>query len=70
MQFQKSLGAFTEAEDFNKKLNTLTLISEYQQILGKYSDAKRTLETALTLEVNPKLLQSYAQLLFTMGARE
>lgn len=39
-------------------------------MLGKYTGAKKTLETALSLQVNPKLLQSYAQLLFTMGAKE
>lgn len=69
-QFQASLGALTKPEDLSRKLNTLTVISEYQQLIGKYADAKKTLETALELETNPKLLQSYAQLLFTMGARE
>ncbi len=39
-------------------------------MLGEYIEAKKTLETALSLQVNPKLLQSYAQLLFTMGAKE
>jgi len=69
-QFQNSLGAFTKPEDMDKKLNTLTLISEYQQMLGRYGEAKKALETALGLKVNSRLLQSYAQLLFTMGARE
>lgn len=69
-QFQASLGALTKPEDLSRKLNTLSVISEYQQLIGKYADAKKTLETALELETNPKLLQSYAQLLFTMGARE
>lgn len=69
-QFQASLNALGDPADLQKKLNTLTLISEYQQMIGKYADAKKTLETALALEENPKLLQSYAQLLFTMGARE
>lgn len=69
-QFQASLGALTKPEDLTRKLNTLSVIAEYQQLIGKYADAKKTLETALELETNPKLLQSYAQLLFTMGARE
>lgn len=69
-QFQASLGALSAPADLQRKLNTLTLISEYQQMIGKYADAKKTLETALSLEENAKLLQSYAQLLFTMGARE
>lgn len=69
-QFQKSLGAFDTPENLGKKLNTLTLISEYQQMLGKYGDAKKTLETALKIKTNSRLLQSYSQLLFTMGARE
>lgn len=69
-EFQSSLAAFTKPEDLDKKLNTLSLISEYQQMLGEYIEAKKTLETALSLQVNPKLLQSYAQLLFTMGAKE
>lgn len=69
-QFQASLGALSAPADLQKKLNTLTLISEYQQMIGKYADAKKTLETALSLEENARLLQAYAQLLFTMGARE
>lgn len=69
-QFQASLNALSAPADLQKKLNTLALISEYQQMIGKYADAKKTLETALSLEENAKLLQSYAQLLFTMGARE
>lgn len=39
-------------------------------MLGKYADAKKSLETAIALKATPGLLQSYAQLLFTMGARE
>lgn len=39
-------------------------------MLGKYADAKKSLEAALALKVTPGFLQSYAQLLFTMGARE
>lgn len=69
-QFQASLGALSAPADLQKKLNTLALISEYQQMIGKYADAKKTLETALSLEENARLLQAYAQLLFTMGARE
>lgn len=69
-QFLASLGALTAPADQDKKLNTLAIISEYQQMLGKYADAKKTLESALAIEENPKLLQSYSQLLFTMGARE
>lgn len=70
IQFQNSLKDLTDPKDFNKKIHTFTLISEYQQMLGRYGDAKKTLETALGLQVSSQLLQSYAQLLFTMGARE
>lgn len=69
-QFQTSLGALKEEKDRGKKLNTLVLISEYQQMLGKYADAKKTLEIALEIQADARLLQSYAQLLYTMGARE
>lgn len=69
-QFQTSLGALKEEKDRTKKLDTLLLISEYQQMLGKYAEAKKTLESALVIEANPKLLMAYAQLLYTMGARD
>lgn len=69
-QFQASLGALNAPEDLQRKLNTMTVIAEYQQMIGKYTDAKKTMEAALDLQADAPRLQSYAQLLFTMGARE
>lgn len=69
-QFQASLGALTKPEDLTRKLNTLSVIAEYQQMIGKYADAKKTIETALDIQTDAPRLQAYAQLLFTMGARE
>lgn len=69
-QFQASLGALTKPEDLTRKLNTLSVIAEYQQMIGKYADAKKTMETALEIQTDAPRLHAYSQLLFTMGARE
>ena len=68
LETQKTIASFTKETSIDTQVNTLFVLSADQQVLGKYGDAKKTLEKALSLGQNENLLQSYASLLMLMGS--
>ena len=66
--FQKTIEAFTETTSKDDQINTYFALSAEQQLLGRYLDAKKSLEEALAVKYDAHIIHAYASLLYQMGA--
>lgn len=69
-EIQKIIATFDEKTPLKDKNSTYFILSSEQQSIGRLLDAKKTLETTLKMSVKPNMLQAYALLLYSMGAKE
>jgi tetratricopeptide (TPR) repeat protein len=66
--FQKTIDAFTETTSRDDKINNYFALAAEQQVVGRYTDAKKSLEMALALKNDAHIVHAYASLLYQMGA--
>lgn len=64
---QEAIAKFGPETTVETRINTLFSLASQQEVIGKYSDAKKTLEQVLSIEVSHNVLQVYASLLAKMG---
>ena len=69
-EVQKIITNFNEQSTIKDKNNAYFVLASHQQSIGLYLDAKKTLESSLKENMNTNILQSYAILLYNMGAKE
>ncbi len=69
-EVQKIINDFDDKSTVKDKNNAYFVLASHQQSIGLYLDAKKTLETSLQANLNTNILQSYAILLYNMGAKE
>ena len=62
-QTQKLYESYDDSTELSTRLSTLLRIYGYQESLWLYSDAKKTLESSLALQVSANTLRTYALLI-------
>lgn len=66
-QSKKLYESYNASTDVYARVGTLMRIYGYQDSLGLYSEAKKTLESVLALQMSTNTLRAYALLLAKMG---